>query len=55
MLVAPDKFAGTLSAPEAARAIARGWARTSPDDEVVRLPMADGGPSCSPQAWADSR
>ncbi len=44
VLVAPDKFAGTLSAPEAARAIARGWARTSPDDEVVRLPMADGGP-----------
>lgn len=44
VLVAPDKFAGTLGAPEAARAIARGWARAAPHDEIVRLPMADGGP-----------
>lgn len=44
MLVAPDKFAGTLGAPEAARAIADGWRRAAPDDDVVRLPMADGGP-----------
>jgi glycerate kinase len=44
VLVAPDKFAGTLSAPEAVRAIARGWSRAAPGDEVVQLPMADGGP-----------
>jgi glycerate kinase len=44
VLVAPDKFAGTLGAPEAARAIADGWTRAAPHDEVTRLPMADGGP-----------
>ncbi|WP_375003054.1 glycerate kinase [Aeromicrobium sp. CTD01-1L150] len=44
VLVAPDGFGGTLTAPEAARAIARGWVRQVPDDEVTVLPMADGGP-----------
>lgn len=44
ILVAPDKFAGTLSAVEAAEAIAKGWLRRSPDDEVDLAPMADGGP-----------
>lgn len=44
VLVAPDKFAGTLTAPEAAAAIADGWRRTSPDDDLVLVPLADGGP-----------
>ncbi|MGH8824322.1 MAG: glycerate kinase family protein [Jiangellaceae bacterium] len=44
VLVAPDKFAGTLTAVEAADAIAEGWRRTVPGDEVVTAPMADGGP-----------
>jgi len=44
VLIAPDKFAGTLSAVEAAEAIAAGWRRQAPDDEVVRVPMSDGGP-----------
>lgn len=44
VLVAPDAFAGTLSAPEAARAIAEGWVRHSPEDELTAVPMADGGP-----------
>jgi glycerate kinase len=44
VLVAPDKFAGTLSAVEAAAAIAEGWRRTSPDDVIVQVPLADGGP-----------
>ncbi len=44
IVVAPDKFAGTLTAPEAAEAIAAGWRRTSPADELVLAPMADGGP-----------
>lgn len=44
VLIAPDKFAGTLSAPEAARAIAEGWLRRKPDDTVTLAPMADGGP-----------
>lgn len=43
VVVAPDKFAGTLSAAEAAAALARGWSRARPGDEVVTVPMADGG------------
>lgn len=44
VLVAPDKFAGTLSAVQAATAIATGWTRRCPDDEIDLLPMSDGGP-----------
>jgi len=43
VVVAPDKFAGTLSAAEAALAIAAGWRRIRPADEVLLAPMADGG------------
>ncbi|RYU09584.1 glycerate kinase [Nocardioides iriomotensis] len=44
VLIAPDKFAGTLSAVEAAAAIAEGWRRRAPGDELDLAPMADGGP-----------
>jgi glycerate kinase len=44
ILVAPDKFAGTLTAVEAADAIAEGWRRRAPQDELDLAPMADGGP-----------
>ncbi len=44
VLIAPDKFAGTLTAVEAAQAIADGWARRAPGDELDLAPMADGGP-----------
>ena len=44
VLVAPDKFAGTLTAVEAADAIATGWARQAPRDELDLAPMSDGGP-----------
>src|SRR5215203_5904073 len=44
ILVAPDKFAGTLTAVEASDAIAAGWRRHAPDDELDLAPMADGGP-----------
>lgn len=44
VVVAPDSFGGTLTAPEAARAIAEGWAQQAPDDDLVLAPMADGGP-----------
>lgn len=44
IVVAPDKFAGTLSAVEAAEAIAAGWRRHAPGDEVDLAPMSDGGP-----------
>jgi glycerate kinase len=43
VLVAPDKFRGTLTAPQAARAIAAGWLRARPGDSVECVPMADGG------------
>lgn len=44
VLVAPDKFAGTLTAVEAAEAVAAGWHRHAPDDEIDLAPMSDGGP-----------
>ena len=44
VLVAPDRFAGTLTAVHAAAAIADGWARQAPEDKIRRVPMADGGP-----------
>jgi glycerate kinase len=43
VLVAPDKFRGTLTAPQAARAMAAGWLRARPGDSVECVPMADGG------------
>lgn len=43
VVLAPDKFAGTLSAAGAADAMAAGWARARPGDEIVLAPMADGG------------
>lgn len=44
ILVAPDGFTGTLTAAQAADAIADGWRRGAPHDDVVVLPLADGGP-----------
>ena len=44
VLVAPDSFGGTLSAEEAAEAIAAGWRRRAPDDKLDLVPMSDGGP-----------
>ncbi len=44
VIFCPDSFTGTLSAAEAADAMARGWLRTRPDDSVVTLPQSDGGP-----------
>jgi glycerate 2-kinase len=43
VLVTPDKFKGTLTAEQAAEAIARGWQRGDPAAEVEAVPMADGG------------
>jgi glycerate kinase len=43
VLVAPDKFRGTLTAAQAARAIETGWRRSRPDDTIELVPMADGG------------
>jgi glycerate kinase len=43
IVLAPGKFAGILSAVEAARAMAEGWRRARPADDLVLVPMADGG------------
>ncbi len=43
VLVVPDKFKGTLTAEQAARAMARGWLRARPEDRIETLPMSDGG------------
>jgi glycerate kinase len=43
VLVVPDKFKGTLTAREAAEAIARGWHGARPGDTLDLLPMSDGG------------
>jgi len=43
VLIAPDKFKGTLTAHAAAEAIARGWRRSRPQDSLDLLPISDGG------------
>jgi glycerate 2-kinase len=43
VVVAPDKFEGSLTADQAARAIEAGLLRARPDAQVVRLPVGDGG------------
>jgi len=43
VLVAPNAFKGTLTATQAAAAIARGVHEVFPDAEIVQVPVADGG------------
>lgn len=43
VVVAPNSFKGSLSATQAAKAIAAGVRRAIPDAEVVEIPVADGG------------
>lgn len=44
VLIAPDCFTGTLTATQAAEAIAEGWRRSAPDDLLTLMPLSDGGP-----------
>ncbi|MEW2381948.1 glycerate kinase [Micromonospora sp. NPDC047707] len=44
VLLCPDKFAGTLSAPDVAAAVADGWHQVAGGDELLVRPLADGGP-----------
>jgi glycerate kinase len=43
VVVAPDKFKGSLSAAEVATQVAAGLARAGFDGEIVPVPVADGG------------
>lgn len=43
IVIAPDSFKESLSAPEVAAAIARGIKRAAPDAHIICIPMADGG------------
>lgn len=43
IVLAPDSFKGTITAADAAIALAAGWASVDPDAEFVYRPMADGG------------
>src|SRR5436190_256667 len=43
VVVAPDSFKGSLSAPQASAALAAGLRRVWPDADIRARPMADGG------------
>ncbi len=43
MVIAPDKFKGSLTAVDVADALARGVFDARPQAEVIRIPVADGG------------
>lgn len=44
VVIAPDCFTGTLTATQAAAAIAEGWARSAPHCLLTEVPLSDGGP-----------
>ncbi|MFC7492050.1 MULTISPECIES: glycerate kinase [unclassified Knoellia] len=44
VVIAPDCFTGTLTATQAAEAMAAGWHDTAPQDTLTLLPLSDGGP-----------
>lgn len=43
VVIAPDSFKGTITAAEAAAALADGWREVEPAADIVLRPMADGG------------
>ena len=43
VVFAPDSFKGSLTSVEVALALAEGWARARPQDELLLCPLADGG------------
>lgn len=43
IILAPNAFKESLDAPAVARAMARGWRRAFPNDELIQIPVADGG------------
>jgi glycerate kinase len=43
VLIAPDSFKGSISSVDVAQALADGWRRARPDDQILLSPLADGG------------
>lgn len=43
VVIAPDSFKGSITAQDAAAAIARGWTTVRQSDAITLLPQADGG------------
>jgi glycerate kinase len=43
VLIAPDSYKGTLTSVEVAQALAEGWGRARPADDIHLAPLADGG------------
>ena len=43
VVIAPDKLRGTYTADEAAAALAEGWRQVRLSDDLVEVPLADGG------------
>ena len=43
ILIAPDSFKGSLTARDAAEAMAEGWRSERPADRITLIPQADGG------------
>ncbi|WLV24029.1 glycerate kinase [Aciduricibacillus chroicocephali] len=43
IILAPDSFKGSLTAPEAAEAMAKGVRKAMPEAETIEIPLADGG------------
>lgn len=43
IVIAPDSFKECLAAEQVASAIARGWRRAAPEDQITEVPLADGG------------
>lgn len=43
IVIAPDSFKGALRSPKVASAIAAGWRAVRRDDEIIEIPLADGG------------
>ncbi|MDP4548639.1 MAG: glycerate kinase [Marinobacter sp.] len=43
IVIAPDSFKECLAADQVASALGRGWAKAAPRDEIIEVPLADGG------------
>lgn len=48
VVVAPDKFAGSMSAVKVASGVVQAWSDVDPAAELVPVPMSDGGPGFVP-------